>query len=153
MSDYGLFLTDSGIDILLTNDDVVQDNGLQTAVLISLFSDSRATPDMIAVIDRDGDLRGYWGDVETQDSTGSLIWTIRRAKQLQKTLADARDYAQKSLAWMIEDKVADRVEVSTSYPSRGFMLIEVDIYRPNLSTPISYRFNYEWAAQQLRVYS
>lgn len=154
MSDYGLFLTEGLIDMAFVAGDIASDDGLQTAVLISLFADARATEDMIPAIDRDGDLRGWWADAyadETGDQTGSLLWTIQRAKQLQRTLADARDYARNALAWLIEDRVADRVEVFTSYPQRGWMLLDVRIYRPGSTNPVVFRFNYEWSAQLLKV--
>lgn len=154
MSDYGLFLVEGMIDMAFVDGDIAADDGLQTAVLISLFADARATEDMIPSIDRDGDLRGWWADAfndDAGDQTGSQLWTIQRAKQLQRTLADARDYARNSLRWLTEDRVADRVEVFTSYPQRGWMLLEVHIYRPGSSNPVVFRFNYEWNAQLLKV--
>lgn len=151
MSDYGLFLADGLIDMRLLESDVAADDGLETSVLISLFSDARATDDLLAAIDRDGDLRGFWGDVGTEHDTGSLLWTIKRAKQLTRVLESARQYCLSALQWLIDDSVAQRVEVATSYPRRGWMLIEVFIYRPGNSNPVTYRYNYEWQAQILKV--
>ena len=157
MSDYGLFLDDMGqIDIQFVNGDVASDGGLETAVLISLFSDARAEPEMIPTTDRDGDYRGFWGDLASVlpgDSTGSLLWTIRRAKQLSVTLAAAQSYAKESLQWLIDDLIATRVDVFCTYPQRGWMLIEVFIYRPESANPVSFRYNYEWSAQLLKVNS
>lgn len=155
MTDYALVLDDNGeIDIEFLNGDVAPDDGLETAVLISLFSDNRATEDMIPAIDRDGDLRGYWGDVRPQvsgDTTGSLLWVLRRAKQLNQVLADAREYAQRSLEWLVSDGVAQSVVVNTSYPTRGWMLLEVIIYRPQSANPVTFRYAYAWASQLLKV--
>lgn len=157
MTDYALVLDDNGqIDIEFANGDIVADNGLETAVLISLFSDSRADEDMIPAIDRDGDLRGYWGDVRPvvpNDETGSLLWVLKRAKQLNRTLADAREYAQRSLQWLVTDGVAQSVVVNTSYPYRGWMLLEVIIYRPQSANPVTFRYSYAWASQLLKVAS
>lgn len=154
MSDYGLFIEGGLIDISLMIGDVAADDGLETAVLISLFSDARASQDMIAEFDRDGDLRGYWGDLDNPaDETGSLLWVLKREKQLSRTLASAREYCERALAWLIEDKVADRVVVATEYPQRGWMAIQIDIYRPRSNNPVTYRYNYEWAAQILKVAS
>lgn len=151
MSDYGLFIEDGLIDISLMIGDIAADDGLETSVLISLFSDARATEDMLAIIDRDGDLRGYWGDIGQADNTGSLLWTLKRSKQLERTLAAAREYCEVALSWLIRDKVADRVVVTTEYPQRGWMAIQIDIYRPRSNNPVTYRYNYEWAAQILKV--
>lgn len=151
MSDYGLFLADGLIDMRLLAGDIAADDGLETSVLVSLFSDARATDDLLAAIDRDGDLRGFWGDLNGDHDTGSLLWTIKRAKQLTSILERARQYAQASLQWLIEDTIAQRVEVATSYPQRGWMLIEIFIYRPGNSNPVAYRYNYEWQAQIIKV--
>lgn len=154
MTDYGLFIKDEIIDMSLLPGDIEGDDGLETAVLISLFSDARATDDMIAAIDKDGDLRGFWGDIARPgDSTGSLLWTIKRAKQLTSVLSAARGFCQIALNWLIDDKVADRVDVRTSYlaPASGVMIIEIDIYRPGSANPVQYRYGYEWSAQLLKV--
>lgn len=154
MSDYGLFLGDDGlIDMAFTTGDVAKDDTLQTAILISLFTDARATPELIDPLDQDSDLRGFWGDTTSSDSTGSLLWTMKREKQLVSVLAKARQYVVSALQWMIEDKVAERVEVETSYPQRGWMLIVVQIYRPGSRSPVSYRFNYQWQSQILQAVS
>lgn len=155
MSDYGLFLDEDGIiDMAFIPGDVAADDGLETAVLISLFSDARATDDLIPAIDQDGDLRGFWGDVRSPvpgDSTGSLLWTIRRAKQLSRTLAAAKGYAQASLQWLIDDKVASSVVVNATYPQRDWMLLEVFIYRPQSANPVVFRYNLQWSSQILKV--
>ena len=154
MSDYGLFIKDEIIDMVLLPGDIAGDDGLETSVLISLFSDARASTDMIEAIDNDGDLRGFWGDIAMPgDSTGSLLWTLKRAKQLTRNLATARGFCQTALAWLIEDKVADRIEVRTSYlaPASGVMIIEIDVYRPGSANPVQYRYGYEWSAQLLKV--
>lgn len=155
MSDLGLFLDENGlIDMGFVVGDIAGDGGLETAVLISLFSDARATEDLIPAIDRDGDLRGYWGDVHgvaPGDATGSLLWTIRRAKQLTRTLAQAKEYAEKSLQWMVDDAVAASVTVTATYPRLGWMMLEVFIYRPQSSNPVVFRYNYQWTAQIIKV--
>lgn len=109
---------------------------------------------MIPAIDRDGDLRGYWGDVRPAapgDETGSLLWVLKRSKQLNQTLADAREYAKRSLQWLVTDGVAQSVTVNTSYPKRGWMLLEVIIYRPQSANPVTFRYAYAWASQLLKV--
>lgn len=154
MSDYGLFIKSDMIDMSLLPGDIAGDDGLETAVLISLFSDARATSDMLDAIDSDGDLRGFWGDVtRPDDSTGSLLWTLKRSKQLVSTLAKARGFCRQALQWLIDDKVADRVDVVTSYPypAAGWMDIQIDIYRPGSANPVQYRYGYEWSNQQLKV--
>jgi phage gp46-like protein len=133
----------------LSGFDLARDDGLETAVIISLFTDRRATAEQIPVELRQDDLRGYWGDLGSarpSDQTGSLLWLLAREKQLPQILGRAQQYCRDALAWMVEDLVATRVEVTAEFVAQGWMLILVDIFRPT-GSPVRYRFNYEWAAQ------
>lgn len=150
MADIALIMGEWGGDIAVENLDLVSDDGLETAVIISLFCDRRAASaeQVPAELPKD-DLRGYWGDVRPVvdgDSTGSLLWLLAREKQLPQTLSRAEQYCREALAWMIDDKLATRIDVACSYIAMGSMLIEIDIFKPD-GSPVSYRYNYEWAAQ------
>lgn len=148
MADFALVMGEFGGDIVIEGDDLARDDGLETSVVISLFTDARANPELIPAELPKDDLRGYWGDIENQvgDFTGSLLWLLKREKQVPATLTRAKQYCRDALKWMIEDKVSSRIEVATSYVAIGWMLIVIDIYRPN-GEVVRYRYNYEWAAQ------
>lgn len=149
MADIALVMGEFGGDLVVSGLDLARDDGLETSVIISLFSDRRATPEQVpAELPRD-DLRGFWGDVRPAvegDQTGSLLWLLAREKQTPQTKARAEQYCREALAWMIEDKVATAVEVATEYVATGWLLINIDIYRPDGSA-VRYRYDYEWAAQ------
>lgn len=150
MADIALAFTDyGGGDLTLAGQDLARDDGLESAVLVSLFTDRRADPEQLRPGDDPRDLRGWWGDFNPPaagDATGSLLWLLQREKQTRETLARARQYAEQSLAWMVDDRVARRVTVATEYAGTGVMHIGVDIERPDASR-LSYRYDYEWAAQ------
>jgi phage gp46-like protein len=150
MADIALAFSDfRGGDIVLAGQDLARDDGLESAVLVSLFTDRRASPEQIRRGEDAADLRGWWGDFNPPadgDKTGSLLWLLRREKQTRETLARARQYAEQALAWMIEDRVATRVTVNTEYGAPGVMHIEAVIERPNAAR-LRYRYDYEWAAQ------
>lgn len=150
MADIALTFTDyGGGDLVLAGQDLARDDGLESAVLVSLFTDRRATPEQIRAGEDRAELRGWWGDFNPPadgDKTGSLLWLLRREKQTRETLARARQYAEQALAWMLEDRVAAAVTVATEYLSMGVMRIVVDIDRPD-SDRLTYRYDYEWAAQ------
>lgn len=149
MADAAMVMTAFGGDLVLSGYDLERDDGLETAVIISLFTDRRATPEQIPTDYPQDDLRGYWGDIAqalASDQTGSLLWLLAREKQLPQTLSRAQQYCREALAWMIEDKVATRIEVAASFHARGVMLLVIDIYRPS-GTSVRYRYNYEWSAQ------
>ena len=149
MADAALVMGENGGDLVLVGLDLERDDGLETAVIISLFTDRRASPEQIPVELPQDDQRGYWGDVRPAvegDETGSLLWLLAREKQLPSTLARAQQYAAEALRWMIDDVIATRVDVVAEFVAQGWMTLTVDIYRPD-GSPVRYRYNYEWAAQ------
>ena len=109
MSDGALLWFDFGADIAIENGDLVPDNGLANAVLISLFTDARALGTS-ELPQGETSLRGWWGDL-SQRVTGSLLWLIQREKVLPEVAARAKEYCQRSLAWMIQDKIAESVTI------------------------------------------
>lgn len=149
MADAAMVMTENGGELVLSGFDLARDDGLETGVIISLFTDRRASSEQIPAELPQDDLRGYWGDVSNatpSDQTGSLLWLLAREKQLPQVLSRAKQYCLEALAWMVDDLIATRVEVTTEYGARGWMWITVDIFRPT-GSPVRYRFNYEWAAQ------
>lgn len=149
MADAAMVMTENGGELVLSGFDLARDDGLETAVIISLFTDRRASAEQLPVELPQDDLRGYWGDISNatpSDQTGSLLWLLAREKQLPQILGRAQQYCREALAWMVEDRVATRVEVTAEFVAQGWMLILVDIFRPT-GSPVRYRFNYEWAAQ------
>ncbi|WP_350649537.1 phage GP46 family protein [Pseudomonas sp. HY13-MNA-CIBAN-0226] len=149
MADAAMVMTENGGALVLSGFDLERDDGLETAVIISLFTDRRASSEQIPVELPQDDLRGYWGDISNAtptDQTGSLLWLLAREKQLPQILGRAQQYCREALEWMVEDLVATRVEVAAEFIAQGWMLITVDIFRPT-GSPVRYRFNHEWAAQ------
>ena len=149
MADAAMVMTENGGELVLSGFDLARDDGLETGVIISLFTDRRASSEQIPAELPQDDLRGYWGDISNatpSDQTGSLLWLLAREKQLPQVLSRAKQYCQEALAWMVDDLIATRVEVTTEFGARGWMWITVDIFRPT-GSPVRYRFNYEWAAQ------
>jgi phage gp46-like protein len=99
-------------DLALDGPRLQTDRELEAAVVISLFSWRRARDD--DPVPEDAPRMGWWGDTladVTDDRMGSRLWLLRREKLVPETLARARSYAEEALAWMVEDKLAARVEV------------------------------------------
>lgn len=109
------------------------DAGLETAVVLSLFTDSRATDaDELPVGETDP--RGWWGDVAAPvpgDLFGSRLWLLNREKQTQETLNRARTYAEEALGWLIEDAIATAVLVEAEWVARGILGLGVTITLAN----------------------
>lgn len=116
-----------GGDIALAGGDLVLDTGLGSACIRSLMTDRRASPSELAQTS-DGDARGWWGD-DAGDEWGSGLWLLARAKATRETLTRARELTRESLRWLIDDGIAQTVDVETSYPVAGRLSIQVRVTR------------------------
>ncbi|MDH5753332.1 MAG: phage GP46 family protein [Deltaproteobacteria bacterium] len=128
-------------DISLAGADLATDEGLETAVLISLFTDRRAEDDDDLPGDPQ-DKRGWWADAFQEDKIGSRLWLLSRAKSTTEVLIKAREYAEEALAWMIADGVARAVK-ATAEKSEDMLALKVEIHRPDGKAQ-QYRFEAFW---------
>lgn len=128
MTDLALSLIDNGpaqpptIDLALAGYDLATEDGLRTAVIISLFTDRRVEADD-EIPDGSDDRRGWWAD----PTLGSRLWLLARAKETPDTLARARTYAAESLQWLIDDGMATAIDVLAEWPRRGMLALRVTI--------------------------
>lgn len=139
-------------DLAIEGGDLARDDGLETAILVSLFTDRR-TDDPEAAPSGDGDRRGWWGDsfpVVAGDPIGSRLWLLAREKQVEEVLRRAEEYAREALQWLLDDRIAERITVSAEMPRREFLMLHVGVDRPRADR-IDYRFDYTWAIQEGRA--
>jgi phage gp46-like protein len=135
-------------DWVLASGDVQTGQDLETACLVSLFTDKLATPDFVPT-DGTSDLRGWWADPYLDQPLGSNLWQLDRAKKTRDTLGLARRYASDALQWLVDDGVAKSVTVDTQWlgAAGSTMLgIRVVILKPDGS---STRFTFGWAWDNL----
>jgi len=126
---------------------LAEDDGLETAVIISLFTDRRAEDDDV-IPDGTQEHRGWWGDDfndDAADRIGSRLWLLSREKQLSEVLNRSRQYAEQALRWLIDDGVAESVDVVASIPRTGVLGLQVAIQRPR-EPVIRYQFESFWSA-------
>jgi phage gp46-like protein len=137
----------NGFDLGFLSNDLEKDSGLESSIIVSLFSDRRALDSELPP--GQTDKRGWWGDAvdpaET-DLTGSKLWLLAREKQTEEVLDKAQEYAEEALQWLIDDGVASGVSVRTSYPKDETILVEVEVTRSDRSV-LSYQFNLIWEGQ------
>ena len=134
-----------GGDLVMDGGDLAQDSGLNTAILISLFTDRRANPSD-ELPDPAGSRRGWWGDAENGDGDliGSRLWLLSRRKATPETRRLFEEYTREALAWMVSDGVADRIDVSAWWKSTGLLVVDALIVRPDGGR---HKFSYAWDAQ------
>jgi len=108
-------------DMAVAAGDLLADDSLATAVILSLGTDARAAADEALPDPRDTDRRGWWGDLPVDAATaparpdrlGSRLWLLRRSTATARTARLAEAYAREALAWLVEDRVAQSVDVAT----------------------------------------
>jgi phage gp46-like protein len=100
-------------DFKLVAGDIETDKGLGTSVIVSLFTDRRAdiedNPD-------NGDRKGWWGDLLSDiedDKIGSKLYLLDRSKATNQTVIKAKEYIFEALEWMIEDGIAEEIDIDT----------------------------------------
>lgn len=127
-------------DFVQLGGDLAIDRDLETAILVSLFTDRRADAgDRIP--DGSADLRGCWMDALSDEPLGSRLWLLRREKIIPETVARMKEYIEEALQWVIQKKVAQDITV-TCVPDRSAGCIDAAIVlTKNRQTR---RYQYVW---------
>jgi len=120
--------------------DLVSGDDIETAVLISLFSDRLANEDDAT---DDGDRRGWWGDTGEDVLLGSRLWLLNRSPLTREVARKAEVYAEEALAWLVSDGVLSAVSASSRilWPDR--LYLTVYLIRPGGSKQ-EYKFEWLW---------
>jgi phage gp46-like protein len=120
------------------------EDGLQTAVIISLFTDSRADRDAVLPLNQ-ADRRGWVGDEfmgdapgARADAWGSALWLVYISKVTPDVLERARFAAQEALAWLVRDGIASRVVATAQWagPALDRLALRCAIYKPDQLAPV-----------------
>lgn len=141
MSDIAILFEDLTADFKVQNNDLLTEDGLYSAVIVSLFSDRRASP-TDPLPDGETKRRGWWGDDLATDplqKTGSLLWLVQREKVTREVLLRAEKYVRDALQWFIDEGIASSVTVSGEFTANSSLILTAKIYRgPNK------RYQYLW---------
>lgn len=144
--DVRLEVINGELDVAIgSNGDLLADDGLRTAVALSLLSDRRARADD-ALPDGSTDRRGWWADALADrqgDQFGSRLWLLSREKDLAEVRRRAEGYARESLEWLLDDRVATDIEVEARTVGSDRLLIDVAVIRGD-GTRLAEQFDYVW---------
>lgn len=134
--------------------DIDTDEGLDTAILISLFTDRRINEDDPILDSNNDNKRGWWGDIVSNvedDQIGSRLWLLDRSKAVDEVLVQCKEYALESLPWLIDDGIAKNINVivercKESTDNRLYFLVEIT---KNDGELISKKYEYLWYNQSI----
>ncbi len=152
MTDIALIWDDenSCADLLVEGGGLATDEGLRTAILISLFTDARAADDD-ELPEAGADRRGWWGnafptgDHEQAEELGSKLWLLERAKATAEAVREAEEWARAALQWIVKDRIAAAVDVQVERQEAGAvtrLALAVILDRP--SGPARSRYDFVW---------
>ena len=126
---------DGYLDIVFeSNDDpndpireIVEEDGLMTAIQVSLFSNKLATS---LEIPDNYKRNGFLGTLlEEGNHEGSGLYLLDARRMSDQLLADAENYTRDALAWLIDDGIADSIEVATAKKDERSIFIYIYLYK------------------------
>lgn len=129
-------------DWAIADGQLASGDDLSTAVLISLFTDGRANDDDVPP-DGTGDRRGWWGDLDQDVPIGSRLWLLDRSRLTNDVANDAKGYIAEALQWLLDDKVAAKIEVATGIGGRNQLDAVVRITRQD-GTVTTLKYGWVW---------
>ena len=135
-------------DMEISGGDLVGERGLETAVLISLFTDRFVPTEELPSWENRN--HGWWADALSQvsgDRIGSRLWTLMRDSVNDALARKVEDVCYESLQWMIEDGVARSIKVEASVGGRERIDFSISIEDPNEKNS---RFRFVWDGQEFR---
>lgn len=140
-----LFRNDRTIlcDLVMDGPDLLKGHDLESAVIISLFSDRRASNDDRIIED---DWRGWWADtfmVNLNYKIGSRLWLLFREKQTSEVLNRAYEYVAEALQWLIDENIVRLINIDCEWVGKGTLGIKLEIYKPDGSSN-TFKYQYVW---------
>ena len=137
-------------DLIIEDGDLKADNGLETAALISLFSDRRVSLEQLPR--GEADRMGWWADLISEpqdDQIGSRHWILERIGKVNTdTAVEFESILQEAFEWMLEDGVAARVVVTAERTENDRIEGSVQIFKPDGD---NIPFKFIWDGQRLKL--
>jgi len=132
-------------DLVLAGGDLETDEGLNTAISISLFTDGRASRDE-RLPTENSDRRGWWGDTFAPvegDEIGSLLWLLQRQKLTVQLQARVEREVERALEWLVEDGIAAGIEVTSEILKPDRLHLRVIVERPDAAR-VEFQHAFVW---------
>lgn len=138
-------------DLRIKDGDLEGEKGLQTAALISLFSDRRVSLEQVPF--EGSGQRGWWADeisIPTTDQMGSRQWILDRATTTLDSVNRLEDVEVEAFQWGIEDAVFKSVNATAQIDNNSQIGSTIEIVKPDGD---SFFFRFVWDGQLLRFES
>ncbi len=130
-------------DWSMSGGDLASGSDLQTASLVSMFTDARVDEHVPPAPAGPPDRRGCWTDTYTGWRIGSRLWTRQRLVKNQQTLTLITGDVKDCLNWLIAEGVVSRVDISASWINRTMIGVSITAHMP-LADPQTFQFQWVW---------
>lgn len=148
MSDLALYRRSSGdFDLAFDEDkgDLLTSDSLENAVVISIGTYARER-NLGKVANLKPNVGGWWGDaLSEKGNLGGYLYEAFPGKLTDVTARSVENLVNESLAWMVEDGVANSVGCKTEIAAEETMNITVTIQRPDGGND-AYAYEIKWMA-------
>lgn len=148
MSDLALYRRSSGdFDLAFDEDkgDLLTSDSLENAVVISIGTYARERK-LGKVANLKPNVGGWWGDaLSEKGNLGGYLYEAFPGKLTDVTARSVENLVNESLAWMVEDGVANSVGCKTEIAAEETMNITVTIQRPDGGND-TYAYEIKWMA-------
>jgi len=120
--------------------DISTAQNLDTAILMSIFEEVRATSSEVP----DSNLRRGWiGNESTPDfEQGSKTWLFEQERITGSVLAELGVVVRNGLQWLIDDEIAVSVEVEQPFIKNGKVVVNINLGRDG--SPVDRKYFELW---------
>lgn len=120
--------TDGYYDVSIGDDgDVVKTNSFDTAILLSIFCERRASESEVPEPQR---RRGWIGNLYGLVEYGSKLWLLYQARLTINNVNRARGYLEQGLSWMVQFGYLKRITVITRRDlDAGSLIADIQLQR------------------------
>ncbi len=123
--DLALRLVDGRPDIVVDDDDLLIEEGIETSEYLSLFLDGRVTDEELP--SEETSKRGFWGDkLGDGTPTGSKLWLLKREKTSEQVRLDTEQFAAEALQHLIDDGFVESIEIDSSYDEEKNLSLKIN---------------------------
>lgn len=120
---------------------------LETAVVLSLYTNLSCPPDHPLAKYADGERGGWWGEnllEEGEEIMGSLLWLLDRSVATEEIRLWARSIVLDCLGWALRRKVAARIEAAVTFIGLNGFFIDISLFGQDGMKIYDHRYESAW---------
>lgn len=140
--------TDGLFVLSVKNNDLVPVEGMESAILVSLFTDQRLDESQMDIPINRG---GWFGNVLTPNrELGSKLWAYENVRVSSGLMGNIRDCAKRSFDWMNKDNLTRKISVTVTPKGQQ---VHININLTARGDKVGHDYAYLWRKTKKREYN